>query len=138
MNRCDRALEGQSIEFDPAISQADFERQFFLAVLSRNRDHLDALRRMVEIYALSGEHDKALPLDYRLVRLLPGSCIVQYNLACSLAMTGEPDAAMDALESAVRLGYGDLAHLQVDPDLDPLRSHHRFRRLLRQFEPLEQ
>ena len=132
MNPCEE-LSMPTLVFDPALDQAAFERQFFSCVLRRNGEHIDALRRMVEVFATAGEHEKALPLDFRLVRLLPHNCIVRYNLACSLAMTGQIEAAMDELHEAIQRGYSDVVHLQTDPDLDPLRGHPLYNELIRRF-----
>lgn len=47
-----------------------------------------------------------------------------YNVACSLARQGHhDDAALDWLSRAVDAGYRDPAHLDADPDLEPLRHH---------------
>lgn len=132
MKPCEE-LSMPTLVFDPTLEQPAFERQFFSCILGRNGDHIDALRRMVEIFATAGEHEKALPLDFRLVRLLPQNCIVRYNLSCSLAMTGQIEAALDELQTAIHCGYSDVVHLQTDPDLDPLREHPRYREMIRRF-----
>jgi len=132
MKPCEQLLM-PTLVFDPGLDQSAFERQFYSCVLRGNGEHLDALRRMVEIFATAGEHEKALPLDFRLVRLLPENCIVRYNLACSLAMTGQMDEALDELQNAIQRGYSDVMHLQTDPDLDPLRDHPRYEEMIRRF-----
>jgi hypothetical protein len=73
---------------------------------------------------------RALEIDQRLVALLPNDFLARYNLACSLALAGRPDEAIDSLSSAILLGSADLAHLEVDPDLDSLRERPDFRALL--------
>lgn len=123
----------EAVEFNPSLDQAEFERQFFLHVLGRCPNHIDALRRMVEIYAVNGEHARAVPLDHRLVTLLPHNCVVRYNLACGLAMTGQSALALETLEKSLQLGYSDLPHLESDPDLEPLREHPRYRDLIDQY-----
>ncbi len=66
-----------------------------------------------------------------------------YDVACELALciplAGSSAAdridyserAMDALRKAVRLGWKDIAHIEADPDLAPLRSREDFRTLCR-------
>jgi thioredoxin-like negative regulator of GroEL len=61
---------------------------------------------------------------------LPDDFLARYNLACSLARAGRPDEAIDSLSKAILLGYDDLAHVDVDPDLDSLRDLPEFRALL--------
>jgi hypothetical protein len=73
---------------------------------------------------------RSLEIDRRLVERLPDDFLARYNLACSQALAGRPDEAIDSLSSAILLGYDDLAHLEVDPDLDSLRERPDFRALL--------
>lgn len=116
--------------FADVSSQADFDLQFYQQILARNGYHLDALRQLVERLAQRGEHAAALELDRRLVAIMPEDMIARYNLACTLCMLGQVDSALSALDRAFQLGYRDLAHLEVDSDLDPLRQHAGFQRLL--------
>jgi hypothetical protein len=70
-----------------------------------------------------------------------------YNLACYQALLAGAseergsglsadeggagaDRAMDTLRRAVAAGYGALAHMQADTDLDPLRDRDDFRLLM--------
>ncbi|MFN3467825.1 MAG: TPR end-of-group domain-containing protein, partial [Candidatus Brocadiales bacterium] len=46
------------------------------------------------------------------------------------SLLGHLDAAFNALERAVSLGYKDLGHLQRDRDLDNLRKDVRYQELL--------
>jgi tetratricopeptide (TPR) repeat protein len=77
----------------------------------------------------------------RRAALWPDDCRQVYDVACELALciplaassaadrADYADRAMDALRKAVGLGWKDVAHLQVDPDLAPLRSREDFRAL---------
>lgn len=109
--------------FDSETIQAEFEIEFFGRVLQRNPDQVDALRRQAELFATRGDYQQALNLDRRLVKLLPGCCLVRYNLACSLAMSGNTDEAVQTLQAAIERGYCDFAHMESDADLEPLRDH---------------
>lgn len=53
-----------------------------------------------------------------------------YNLACALALQGKTQEALDALDSAIRLGFSDAAHLGQDPDLASLRDNEGFKQRL--------
>ena len=117
-----------------ALPQLEFEVKFFDAILSRNENHVDTLRQQVELLSRLGRHQRALELDRRLVRLAPEDVVARYNLACSLSMVGEVDAAVDALDAALRLGYSDWAHLESDADLDAVRQHRGFDALLAKYD----
>lgn len=56
--------------------------------------------------------------------------VVNYNFACALSLSGQKDAALDALEKSIRAGYVDHAHMQADPDLVPIRDSDRFKALI--------
>ena len=63
----------------------------------------------------------------------PQNPVHHYNLACIEAQAGGArlSHAIGALELAIALGFDDAAHLQADPDLEPLHGDPRFRELVR-------
>jgi predicted esterase len=63
-------------------------------------------------------------------KLIPNRSITHYNLACALSMSGKRDAALDALERSIKLGYVDHEHMGKDTDLDPIRESDRFKKLI--------
>lgn len=112
------------------MSQLDFDIEFFEQLLSRNESAIEVLRTLAELLSQKGAHKQAVNLDRRLVSLLPEDPLVRYNLGCSLARAGHQQEAIDVLSHAILLGYDDLEHLEVDPDLDSLRDIPEFRSLL--------
>lgn len=57
-----------------------------------------------------------------------------YNLACCHALLGREDEALGVLEAAVASGWGNIAHLGRDTDLDSIRETPRFRALVEDME----
>lgn len=51
---------------------------------------------------------------------------VRYNVACLFAVAGQVDRALDCLEEAVAVGFGNREWLERDPDLDGVRQEPRF------------
>lgn len=114
------------------MSQLDFDIEFFEQLLSRNEAAVEVLRILAELVSKKGQVKRAVELDRKLTDLLPHDPLARYNLACSLARAGRPKEAIDTLSRAILLGYDDLAHLEVDPDLDSLRDDPEFLGLLDQ------
>jgi tetratricopeptide (TPR) repeat protein len=100
----------------------------------RHPENVDALAELGHIYTRQKRYALGLAVDQKLVRLVPDNPTVHYNLACSLAILGEKEGALDALERAVRLGYDDPAFMQQDEDLRRLRQESRFIELVRRLE----
>ncbi|MEE2857500.1 MAG: tetratricopeptide repeat protein [Planctomycetota bacterium] len=66
----------------------------------------------------------------RSISLDPSDSSARYNLACALALSGSLEAALEALQGAVKAGYSDHSHASEDPDLEALRGLPAFDGLL--------
>jgi adenylate cyclase len=62
----------------------------------------------------------------------PEEAVVLYNVACTYALLGETDKALDCLEKAFRQGYGHKEWFERDPDFSSVRDHPRFQTLMQQ------
>ena len=74
-------------------------------------------------------------MDRKLVRLQPDNATAHYNLACSLALSRRRADALRSLEQAIALGYRDYDWMQQDPDLEGLKDHPAFQKLLAKLQP---
>lgn len=108
----------------------EFLATFYETALERRPSDLDALAELATVYTQLGRIADGLKLDRELVRRQPESPDAHYNLACSLALSGESAAACVALERAVELGYSDAEHLLADADLASLQGSATFERVL--------
>lgn len=115
--------------------QLEFELGFFSRILERCPNDVLVLRLQGELLTRKGLHHEALAIDRRLVALVPDDEVAHYNLACSLAQTGQIEQALAALGTALALGYSDFEHLACDPDLDVLRCEQGYRELVRRYAP---
>lgn len=81
-------------------------------------------------YTVQGMYEKGLLVDQKLSRLRPTDPLVHYNLACSYALLKNIDAAFEALEMAITVGYKDMYHLERDKDLVYLKEDDRYQKLI--------
>lgn len=112
-----------------------FEIAFYEGILAEDPDFADALVPLAEAYTKAGMYEKGLEADRKLARLRPKDPTVQYNLACSHALTGRREEALAALERAIELGYSDVGFLLKDGDLVSLHDDERFAELITRFFP---
>ncbi len=78
----------------------------------------------------TGNPEQALTWLQRALSVDPDEPLVQYNAACVYAQLGQADAAIDCLEKSINRGVGNREWIENDADLDSLRTHPRFQRLL--------
>ena len=108
------------------------EVEFLEGVRARLPAHPAVVESLGCLYTEMGRYQDGLRADRDMVRMEPDSPNAWYNLACSLALTGQPDDAFAALEKAIALGYDDAEWMQDDDDFEPLKKDPRFARLLAQ------
>ena len=108
----------------------EFEISFYEKLLRAYPDFVDVLVPLGDAYTRRGLHEQGLQVDLRLTRLRGDDPLTWYNLACSYSLLKHVDEALEALRRSVELGYGDLAHLQKDPDLVNLRQSQKYRQFL--------
>ena len=111
----------------------EFEIKFFEAILRRIPRDASVMEILGGLYTKEGRIDEGLKMDRRLVRLQPDNATAHYNLACSLALIGESEEAIDELRAAFERGYADLGHLEIDTDLDSVRDLPAFLSLLEEY-----
>jgi len=108
----------------------DFMARFLEVELRRHPENLDALVELGQVYTQQGRYAEGLEVDQRLAGSLPDNPTVHYNLACSLALLHRGEEALDALETAIGLGYDDAGYMIADTDLDSVKHTERFQLLV--------
>src|SRR5437588_11618907 len=112
----------------PRKSDPEFEIRFFESVHRRDPRYTDVVEILGGLYTKTGRIADGLRMDRKLVRLLPDNATAHYNLACSLALSRRPTAALNALQKAVELGYSDIDWMVQDPDLESLKDRPQFQK----------
>ena len=105
--------------------------EFLKGVAQRLPDDADVLRAIGDLYTRVGQYERGLETDRKLVQLCPEDSMVWYNLGCSLALVNRRGAALEALATAVQLGYRDHQWMEQDADLRSLRNDQQFQELLK-------
>lgn len=105
------------------------ELGFLEGVRRRLPGDLATARALADLYTRVGRFQEGLAIDLDLCRKCPEDPMVWYNLACSEALCGHAEAALNALDRAIALGYVDRIWMRRDPDLASLHHLEKFRRL---------
>jgi hypothetical protein len=113
----------------PADQDA-FDVQFLEDLLVRLPDQPELLVQLGQLYTHMGRYREGLAVDRRLVALKPRDPVAYYNLACSHALLKQSVHGFAALRRSIELGFRDIEHMQVDPDLGHLRKDPRWSDLL--------
>jgi non-specific serine/threonine protein kinase len=95
--------------------------------------HPDAARAvyfMGSACATLGEREKALVYARRALEMGPNETGIRYNVACLLLHLGQHDEALDLIEQNVATGWGSYDWIRNDPDMNPVKDHPRFARIL--------
>ena len=83
--------------------------------------------------AAVGEREQAREWAARALAIDPDDVMTQYNVACTYSQLGDLDQAFDLLERLIPNAGQEMKRgwLQHDSDLDPLRSHPRYQKILK-------
>jgi adenylate cyclase len=77
-----------------------------------------------------GKSDKGRRLAERALAIQPDDPMLLYNVGCVFSMLGSAEQALDCLEKAAASGVTQKAWYEQDDNLDKVRDHPRFRRLI--------
>jgi adenylate cyclase len=83
-----------------------------------------------------GEVDRAREWASRALAIDPDDVLTQYNVGCIYSLLGDTDEAFDLLERLLPNAGHELRRgwIKHDSDLDPLRSHPRYKKILELIE----
>jgi adenylate cyclase len=86
--------------------------------------------------AALGEKEQAREWAARALAIDPDDVLTQYNVACTHSLLGDLDQAFDLLERLIPKAGQEMKRgwIQHDTDLDPLRNHPRYQKILELIE----
>ncbi len=101
-------------------------------VLAQDRNNGSAMGHMSIALLTLGQTERAKEVINRALLLDPDNINMRYNFACSLATySDDTEGALDMLEPLIpKLSAGFVQYLKIDPDLDPLREHPRYKAMM--------
>jgi adenylate cyclase len=102
-------------------------------VIAGNPTNCSALAMGASALAAMGDHERARDWARRALLLEPDNLLGRYNIACALAHElGDPEGALQALQPYFEFTSSttEIRHVEVDPDLDPIRDDPRFKSML--------
>ncbi len=103
--------------------------------LELNLDDARAYSLGAGTLARLGEIERAKEWDERAMSLAPDDDAILYNVASHLALFGEKEKALDALQRAIEAGLAGGDWIKHDPDWQRLRGHPRFEAILNRIAP---
>jgi adenylate cyclase len=101
-------------------------------VLTHDPNNGSAMGHGSDALAVLGQGERAKEWMGRALLIDPENLSMRYNFVCALANhLNEKEAALEMLGPAFeKIGKGLINHAKIDPDLDPLREHPRFKAML--------
>jgi adenylate cyclase len=148
----ERAAENKANDYQSLILVMNVYRS-----LGREQDRQNAARRGIEraereltihpedaraaylganALVVLGETERAREWASRALAIDPDDVLIQYNVACVHSLLGDTGHAFDLLERLLPNAGHELRRgwIKHDSDLDPLRSHPRFKKILESIE----
>ncbi len=101
-------------------------------VLAHDPNNGSAMGHGSDALAVLGQGERAKEWMGRALLIDPENLSMRYNFVCALANhLNDKEAALEMLGPAFeKIGTGLINHAKIDPDLDPLREHPRFKTML--------
>jgi len=104
-------------------------KEFSLAI-EKDPNYADAYSNRAVAYMQQKKFNKAQE-DLKTARELdPDNPSIRYNYACLYSIKGDVDLALDEIDAALTQGFNNYDALRFDSDLNNVRKHPEFRKIL--------
>lgn len=114
----------------------EIQLQNYQRKMEQKMQREEDLRTGLKLYK-DGKYEEALEKFESVLGSKPEpseAAIASYNVACSYSKLGRVEAALSALEDALKSGYEDFKAVRTDPDLANLRKSEEFEPLLKNYD----
>lgn len=114
----------------------EIQLQNYQRKMEQKMQREEDLRMGLKLYK-DGKYEEALEKFESVLGSKPEpseAAIASYNVACSYSKLGRVEAALSALEDALKSGYEDFKAVRTDPDLANLRKSEEFEPLLKNYD----
>jgi tetratricopeptide (TPR) repeat protein len=102
----------------------------FSNAINKDPSYAEAYSNRAVAYMMQKKYNKALDDLKKAKELKPDSATIRYNLASVHSLMGNVDYGMDELDAALDKGFSDYDSLRKDPDINNLRKHKDFQKVL--------
>jgi Flp pilus assembly protein TadD len=102
----------------------------FSQAIQKDPKYADAYSNRAVAYMQQKKFNKAQEDLKRALELNPNSASIHYNMASLYSLKGDVDLALDEINASLSRGFSDYDALRKDPDLDNVRRHPEFRKIL--------
>jgi len=102
----------------------------FSQAVQKDPNYAEAYSNRAVAYMQQKKFNKAEDDLRRAKELAPDSPSVRYNYASLHSLKGNVDLALDEIDAALTKGFAEYDALRLDPDLNNVRKHPEFRKIL--------
>lgn len=119
------------------LGQRELARADYLKVIELDTEPNDNSCAQYAFLFL-GEKDKAIEFMDRYLENSDSRTGGTYDAACLYSLMGETEKALEYLEQALERGYRRFAHMNVDRDLNNIRSTAEYKRLIEKYQKIQE
>ena len=125
---------GQEEKMEPILHEALDKVEQHLAL---NPDDSRAIYLGADVLIRLGQKQKAMEWVKRLAATERDEPYLLYGIACLYSLIGKAEEAIYYLTKSVEAGFAHRQYLEKDSDFDPIRTHPRYKALIKDLETRE-
>lgn len=118
------------------VKLRDYEnaiKEFTLAI-NKHPDYAVAYSNRAIAYMQQKKFNKAMDDLKKASEIAPNDPMVHYNFTSLYSLQNQLDRALDSLDKALALGFNDYDSLRKDTDLNNLRKHPEYKKVLEKYK----